>query len=360
MKIAIGSDHAGFELKESVKKHLDGKYDIDDFGSFSSDAADYPDVAKRLALAVSKGRDDFGILICGTGIGMAITANKVPGIRAALCYDKYTAEVGRAHNDANILAIGGRTTSTSSANEIVDTFLSTKFEGGRHGRRIRKIEPSGMRVVVSFLGERDPGKILEKLPGLEAAGVDGIHWDVMDGKYNPNNTLEIFTPQLVREAAERTSMDSEAHLMVSEPWDFAGKFRDCSLIIFQIEACPRREDVLRTIGAVRSLGKKVGIAIEPVTTLDAVDEYLGMVDLVLVMSVRTGYAGQDFIDVAGKIRHLASLRSSKELGFEIECDGGMNAATAKLVREAGCDAVASAAYIMNSDYKEAVKELKFS
>lgn len=140
MKIAIGSDHAGFALKEYIKRHLSEKgYFAEDFGCDSEEPVDYPDVSKAVSQSVAEGRHDFGILICGTGIGTSITANKVKGVRAALCYDKYTAEMSRAHNDANILTIGGRTTSFSSAAEIVDTFLKTEFEGGRHERRVNKI-----------------------------------------------------------------------------------------------------------------------------------------------------------------------------------------------------------------------------
>ncbi|MBI2578436.1 MAG: ribose 5-phosphate isomerase B [Candidatus Aenigmarchaeota archaeon] len=140
MKIAIGSDHAGFALKEALKKHLVKEgHSVEDFGCGSEEPVDYPDVSKKVSQAVAEGKYDFGILLCGTGIGTSITANKVVGIRAALCYDKYTAEMSRAHNDANILTVGGRTTSFSRAAEIVDTFLKTKFEGGRHERRVKKI-----------------------------------------------------------------------------------------------------------------------------------------------------------------------------------------------------------------------------
>ncbi|WP_041742683.1 ribose 5-phosphate isomerase B [Caldicellulosiruptor obsidiansis] len=140
MKLAIGSDHAGFNLKEAVKKHLDKKgIEYKDFGTYSEESCDYPDIAKDVALAVKNGQYDFGILICGTGIGISIAANKVRGIRAALCHDTFSAKAARAHNNANILAMGARVIGEGLACEIVDAFLSSAFEGGRHQRRVDKI-----------------------------------------------------------------------------------------------------------------------------------------------------------------------------------------------------------------------------
>lgn len=141
MKIAIGSDHGGYRLKEAIKAHLNKKRSaIKDFGTFSEESVDYPDVARVVSKAVARGKFRFGILVCGTGLGMAITANKVRGIRAVTVHNVFTAKMSRAHNDANILTLGGRVLGKSIALKIVDTFMSTKFEGGRHLRRVRKIE----------------------------------------------------------------------------------------------------------------------------------------------------------------------------------------------------------------------------
>lgn len=139
-KIAIGSDHGGYELKEDLKGLLaELKFDIQDFGTENGDSVDYPDIAKPLAETVASGKADAGILVCGTGIGVAMAANKVPGIRAANCHDQYTARMSREHNDANILTIGGRIIGKELAREIVKTWLSTAFAGGRHSRRVEKI-----------------------------------------------------------------------------------------------------------------------------------------------------------------------------------------------------------------------------
>lgn len=140
MKIALGSDHAGLPLKKEVIKHLEDKgIEIQDFGTITEDSCDYPDYAIQVAEEVAGKKFDFGILICGTGIGISIAANKVPGIRAALCGDTFSAHACREHNDANILALGQRIVGVGLALDIVDAFLSAKYEGGRHQRRVDKI-----------------------------------------------------------------------------------------------------------------------------------------------------------------------------------------------------------------------------
>ena len=140
--IGIGSDHGGFELKEKVKKHLEERgLEYKDFGTYSADSCDYPVYGRAVAKAVASGECDRGILICGTGIGISITANKVKGIRAALCSDCFSAQATREHNDANILAMGARVLGDGLALKIVDTFLDTPFSGDeRHIRRISMIE----------------------------------------------------------------------------------------------------------------------------------------------------------------------------------------------------------------------------
>ena len=140
MKIAIGCDHGGFELKNEIIKYLESEnYEVKDFGTYSTDSCDYPDIAQPVAEAVAAKEFDFGILICGTGIGIGIAANKVPGIRAALCSDTFSAHATRQHNNAKILAMGQRVVGTGLALEIVKTFLNAEFEGDRHLKRIDKI-----------------------------------------------------------------------------------------------------------------------------------------------------------------------------------------------------------------------------
>ena len=138
--IAIGCDHGGFELKEHIKKHLDeiGE-EYKDYGTYSEESVDYPDCAAPVCKAIQDKTADKGILICGTGIGISIAANKHKGIRAALCSDVYSAKMTKQHNNANIICLGGRVTGRELAFMIVDTWLATEFEGGRHAQRIAKI-----------------------------------------------------------------------------------------------------------------------------------------------------------------------------------------------------------------------------
>lgn len=140
MKVALGCDHGGYHLKNDIIKHLESKnIEVKDFGTYSTESCDYPDYALKVAEEVASKNYDFGILICGTGIGISIAANKVPGIRAALCSDTFSAHATREHNDANILALGARVVGPGLALDIVDTFLNAKFEGDRHINRINKI-----------------------------------------------------------------------------------------------------------------------------------------------------------------------------------------------------------------------------
>jgi ribose 5-phosphate isomerase B len=140
LKLAIGSDHAGFELKEYIKRVLTAKgYTLVDAGTDTTNSVDYSDFGFKVAHLVSGGEVDRGILICGTGVGMSITANKVKGIRASLAFDLYTAMQSRKHLDANILVLGARVTGQGLAEEIVNVWLNTLFEGGRHEKRIEKI-----------------------------------------------------------------------------------------------------------------------------------------------------------------------------------------------------------------------------
>ena len=139
-KIALASDHAGFHGKEAIKKTLaELGVEYADLGTHSEDSVDYPDYAERVARAVAAGEYERGILVCGSGIGMEIAANKVPGIRAALAWNEETARLARTHNDANIVAVGERTTPPETIDRIIRIFLTTEFAGGRHARRIEKI-----------------------------------------------------------------------------------------------------------------------------------------------------------------------------------------------------------------------------
>jgi ribose 5-phosphate isomerase B len=140
MKISLGADHAGYELKDKIRQHLQqSSINVQDEGTNSPESVDYPDYARKVAHDVSEGRADLGILVCGSGIGMAISANKVAGIRAANVSTEYEAQMCREHNNANVLALGSRILKEEDAFKIVDKWLATAFAGGRHERRVEKI-----------------------------------------------------------------------------------------------------------------------------------------------------------------------------------------------------------------------------
>lgn len=140
MRIALGADHAGFALKEAIRRHLASRgHEVIDLGTDSEDAVDYPPICAAVGRSVVSGRADAGVVLGGSGQGEAIAANKVRGVRAALCLDEFTARLAREHNDANVLAMGGRIVAETFALAILDVFLETKFEGGRHSRRVAMI-----------------------------------------------------------------------------------------------------------------------------------------------------------------------------------------------------------------------------
>lgn len=158
MKIAIGSDHAGFAMKENLVAWLrETGREFEDFGTHSTESVDYPDFAERVAAAVASGNYERGILVCGTGIGMSISANKVPGVRAAQCSDPVAARLSRQHNDANILTMSGRLLGPEMGKEICRTWLEAEFEGGRHAARLDKIRGLEKRTSQQAFSELQRG-----------------------------------------------------------------------------------------------------------------------------------------------------------------------------------------------------------
>ncbi|WP_020376138.1 ribose 5-phosphate isomerase B [Sulfobacillus thermosulfidooxidans] len=148
MRIAVGADHAGWPLKETLVNYLiDKGWDVEDFGTFGPESVDYPDYANKVALAVANGDAERGLLICGSGQGMCIVANKTQGVRASLAHDVVSARLARQHNDANVLTMGARFVAPELAEEILSVWLDTPYEGGRHARRLEKIEQIERRGI---------------------------------------------------------------------------------------------------------------------------------------------------------------------------------------------------------------------
>lgn len=168
-RIALANDHGGYAIKKVIAECLIKKgYEIDDLGTYSSDSVDYPDFAHMVAQRIANNEEKRAILICGTGIGMSITANRYPGVRAALGNDIYSARMSRLHNDANVLVLGGRIVGPDLALEIVSTWLNTEFEGGRHNRRIKKIDHDRLETVVYKVVSRN----FEKLDKIDTSALE--------------------------------------------------------------------------------------------------------------------------------------------------------------------------------------------
>ena len=137
MRVVLGADHGGYELKEAIRTHLETQgFEVQDLGTYSTDSVDYPKYGFAVGHAILKGEADLGIAICGTGLGISIAANKIPGIRAVVCTETFSARMAREHNNANVLALGGRVTGVGLALDVVDIFLKTEFAGGSHARRV--------------------------------------------------------------------------------------------------------------------------------------------------------------------------------------------------------------------------------
>ncbi|MCX8083949.1 MAG: ribose 5-phosphate isomerase B [Calditerrivibrio sp.] len=156
MRVSLASDHGGFELKNTILTYVHSKgHNVLDLGTYSSDSVDYPDFALKAIESILNHDVERSIILCGTGIGISISANRFPGIRAALCWDPFTAKLSRLHNDANILVLGGRLIGVELAKEIVDVWLNTGFEGGRHERRISKIDEYAYKYWKKYMeGEK--------------------------------------------------------------------------------------------------------------------------------------------------------------------------------------------------------------
>jgi ribose 5-phosphate isomerase B len=187
-RIAIASDHGGFSIKETIKELIKKKgYAVEDLGTHNSESVDYPDYGHLVAQKIVSGEYKRAILICGTGIGMSITANRYPGVRAALCNDSYSSRMSRLHNDSNVLVVGGRVVGPALAEEIVSVWLDTDFEGGRHAKRLDKIDKDRVEKIV----HRVVARYLENLQDVDLNSLEKMVEEAVDIVIAENGIKEI-------------------------------------------------------------------------------------------------------------------------------------------------------------------------
>ena len=341
-RIIVSSDHAGFELKESLKGFLEELgYQVDDVGTYSTEPVDYPIYTLKAAEKVASGEYSRGIVFCSTGQGNAIVANKVPGIRAALCWDTLTAELSRSHNDANMLVLGGRVLGKRLAQEIVRVWMTTPFAGGRHQRRVeqikaietrcylhqRKVYGDKLSQVIPAILTDDP-KVLETMVRQAETFTNWVQFDIMDGKFVPSQSI---TSKHLANLSMK--LNWEAHLMVQNPENYLENLRQAGAqkVIFHYEAT---SSPLEVISLARELGLMVGLATNPDTPISTILPLTDKVDSVLFLSVHPGFYSQKFIpEVLDKIREFGSICPGMETGI----DGGIKESNIARVAQAGSD-----------------------
>jgi len=350
MKIYIGADHAGFKLKEELKKFLiSRKHTVIDVGAHKFDKNDdYPQYAAAVGQKVKNDKKSRGILLCGNAEGICIAANKISGIRAAIGYSEYAAITSRTDDDANILCLAGRVLKPAQAKKITAKFLSTPFsKTKRHERRLRQVkkiaentaQKNKVQIVPAILA-KDAIDFAQKLRLVESA-VDMVQIDVMDKKFVRYASWA--DPEIIKTIP--TPVDYELHLMVADPLAELAKWKNVKNIkrvIFHIEV---KKDAKKIVSAIKRRGFKTGIAINPRTPLAKIERLVPKVELVLFLGVTPGRSGQKLQNkVLEKIRDLRK-KFPKAI---ISVDGGVNLKNAPEIISAGANVLIAESAIYKS------------
>ena len=338
-KIPIAGDHKAFELKSSLINYLkDLGFEPLDLGAYSSDRVDYPIYASAVAERVSRGECKRGIVLCKTGIGVSITANKFPGIRAALVNNEEIAELSRKHTDSNILALGAGFTNTEEAKKILEKWLSTKYEGGRHQARleqISKIEKNSKRELDKI--NKDEAKIsaslmcanqlnlLDDINKLINGGIDLFHIDIVDGKFAPNFAM---SPNEVFALRSHTNLPIDVHLMVEDPSIYIPQLfsSGANIITVHVES---KQDINKILDEIKSVGIKAGLAIEADTPVEKLYPYIDKIDYALFMCIKkTGFEAQPFVpEVLEKMQVFNKYLKKNTKDVKIIADGAVGPKT---------------------------------
>jgi ribulose-phosphate 3-epimerase len=377
--IPIASDHPAFELKSELITYLNEiGFKPLDLGTYSKERVDYPIYALSVADKVSKGQYKRGIVICKTGVGVSIVANKFPKIRAGLITNKETAELTRKHNDTNILALGSGCTSVADAKQIVKTWLETEPEGGRHQGRIDQIsiieknnllqannehsqmlfsammnETQGSEAKISAsLMCANQLQMTEDIDALLDAGIDQFHIDIIDGVFAPNVSLNVDHVSALR---KKVSLPIDVHLMVKDPMPYIPRLYEAgaNIVIVHVESV----DVNSALEDIRTHGMKAGLAIEVDTPLEKLDPYLDKVSVVMFMAVKTGFKGSNYVpEVQDKIKQF----SEKKLPITVMVDGSLGPRTIPHLYKAGARIFVggTSGLFKAGSYKDNIKQMK--
>ncbi len=346
--IPIASDHPGFELKEALKQYLlELGYQPLDLGTYSKERVDYPVYSLSVADKVSKGQYEKGIVICKTGVGVSIVANKFPGIRAALIRNPEIAKLTREHNDTNVLALGAGVTPLTTAKEIVKIWLTTEPEGGRHQRRIEQIAliekhnllpgerklKSGMLLSASLNDALGNGEkisaslmcanqlnLLQDVRALEKVGIDFFHIDIIDGNFAKNVSMNL---DHVAQLRNHTTVPLDVHLMVKDPTTYIPRLAEAGANIVTIHV-ESEGNLEYNLNQIKTLGMKAGLAIEVYTPLEKIYPYINRIDLVMFMTVYTGFKATQLVpQVFDKIKSFAEYKRENNLSLPIMVDGSV-------------------------------------
>ena len=350
--IPIASDHPAFELKKELILFISKLgFEPLDLGTYSKTRVDYPTYCLSVADKVSKGEYERGIVICKTGVGASIVANKFPNIRAGLVRTVEVAKLTRQHNDTNILALGSGFTSEDKAKKITKTWLFTEYEGGRHQRRIDQISTIESQMIAgksigdnnnllssSILNETlnksvkitaslmcaNQLNILHDVNELIAAGIDQFHIDIIDGSFAPNVSMNVEHIEALR---THTDHLIDVHLMVKDPTPYLPRIADAgaNIAIIHVEG---DYDINKALDDIKSHNMKVGIAVEVRTPLEKIYPYLDKIDMVMFMTVNCGFKGTQYIpEVQDKIATFDKYRAAQNLPISIMVDGSLGPRT---------------------------------
>jgi ribulose-phosphate 3-epimerase len=346
-KILIAGDHKAFELKSSVIGFINEMgFEPLDLGTYSKDRVDYPMYALAVAEKVSDGRFKRGIVLCNTGIGVSIVANKLPRVRAALATNADMAEQSRKHNDSNVLAMGAGFVGPLEAKRILEKWLFTDYEGGRHDARLEHIS----RVEKSLMHELDESEknevkigaslmcanqlnLLNDVNKLVNSGVDMFHVDIIDGVFAPNVSLN---PNSVFSLRSHTNLPIDVHLMVENPSNYLQRLISAGTDIITIHV-ESKSDVKEMLGVIKNSGTKAGLAIEVDTPVESLYPHIDKIDYVLFLCVREkGFEAQPFApEVIEKIRKFGERIKMNGKDVKIMVDGSVGPRTITHLYRAG-------------------------